>query len=137
MRLLDENATRSDRWSAFISYQHSEDSSVASELSAALQLEGLSVFRDLEGLRGGDRWWPTLKRAITRSQKLIVLIGRKTHHSGWVRREVQYALDNNVAVVPVLAGGEFRSWDVLGERLSRLHALDLSVGLDTVVAGLR
>lgn len=110
---------------------------LASELSDALQRAGFTVFRDLEGLRGGDRWWPTLKRAITRSQRLIVLIGRTTHQSIWVRREVQHALDNDVRVVPVLAGGELRRWGALGEQLPRRHALDLSAGLDTVVAGLK
>ena len=137
IRLLEDNTARSDRWSAFISYQRGSDAAVASELSEAMQLDGVNVFRDLEGLRGGDCWWPTLQRAIGRSKRLIVLIGAKTHESEWVRREVEYAFAENVRVVPVLAGGEFRRWGTLGERLSRLHALDWAAGLEAVLAGLR
>ncbi len=136
VRLLEDNAARSDRWSTFISYRRSGELKVANQLSDALQRAGVSVFRDQEGLRGGDKWWPTLKRAIIRSQRLIVLIGRTTHRSAWVKREVQHALENDVRVVPVLAGGEFRSWDALGRQLSSRHALNLADGFDSVLAGL-
>ncbi len=135
VELLESNVVHSDRWSTFVSYRR-KDSKLAMELSEALQLQGLSVFRDLEGLRAGDEWWPTLKRAIARSQRLVVLIGRQTHKSPWVRREINYALKNNVPVVPVLAGGNFQSWGALGERLSSRHALHSSAGIDAVVAGL-
>jgi hypothetical protein len=136
IRLLDEHAARSDRWSVFISYQRSGDLELASRLSEALQRAGVSVFRDQEGLQGGDKWWPTLQRAITRSRRFIVIIGKTTHDSAYVRREVQHALDNTVHLVPVLAGGEFRNWGDLGLELASRHALSFTNGLDSVVAGL-
>lgn len=137
VQLLEDNVARWDRWSAFISYRHDGELKLADALSDALQRAGISVFRDLEGLRGGDRWWPTLKRAITRSQRLIVLIGPTTHESIWVRREIQHALDNGVWVVPLLAGGKFDSWGTLSKQLATRHALDLSLGLENIVARLK
>lgn len=137
VRLLKKNVARSDRWSTFLSYQRSGDLKAARELSDALQLQGFSVFRDVESLRGGVKWWETVQRAITRSQQLVVLIGPTTHQSKWVLREVQHALDHNIRVVPVKAGGTLRSWDSFGTELSDRNALDLSTGLDAVLAGLK
>jgi hypothetical protein len=135
--LLKEHAARADRWSVFMSYRRSEHATLANDLSDRLQQEGVSVFRDLEGLRGGDRWWPELQRAITRSHRLVVLVGSTTHESKWVRKEVQHALDKNIRVVPVLAGGRFADWGPLGRALSSRHALDMEDGLDKVTDALR
>jgi hypothetical protein len=134
--LLDEYATRSDRWSVFISYRQASEGALAGELSEALQREGVSVFRDQEGLRGGEKWWPTLKRAISRSRRLVVLIGPTTQQSTWVHSEIQHALDEGVRIVPVLAGGDFTGWGALRTELSSRHCLDLADGIEAVVAGL-
>ena len=134
--LLEHFAARSDRWSVFISYRRSVHLTLANELSDALQQAGVSVFRDQETLRGGDKWWPTIKRAISRSSRLIVLVGPDTHRSEWTRKEVQFALENNIRVIPVLAGGDFENWGALGRELSSRHALDFAGGVDSIVAGL-
>jgi hypothetical protein len=136
VQLLEENAARSDRWSVFISYQRRENLELATTLSEALQREGVSVFRDQEGLRGGDKWWPVIQRTISRSQRLVLLIGRTTHESTWVRKEVEHAFDNGVRVIPILSGGDFQSWGEPGKRLSSLHALNMSDGFESVLAGL-
>lgn len=52
--LLEKNVARSDRWSAFISYRQAEHLKLVQDFSEFLQLDGLSVFRDLDRLRGGS-----------------------------------------------------------------------------------
>jgi TIR domain len=130
VRLIEEYATESDRWSVFISYQRSNDDlNLATRLFDALQGMGVSVYRDLDRLRAGDEFSPILKHAVTRSHNLVVLIGRTTYESQWVRQEVEWALEANNRVVPILAGGDLSDWD----KLSALHYLEMSSGLDAVV----
>lgn len=137
VRLLEDYSAQSDRWSVFISYQRRGDLEAARDLSDALQQAGISVFRDQETLRGGDRWWLVIKRAISRSRRVIVLIGPDTHNSTYAMEEVRLALKEKVRVVPVLNGGELSQWGDLGRQLANLHALDLKNGIGSVVDGLR
>ncbi len=110
IELLENHAGAVDQWSVFISYKR-DDASLAGQLSEALQREGINVFRDQEALRGGQMWASVLENAVSRSRCLVLLMGAKTHESAWVKRELKYALDNNVRVIPVLAGGKLNKWD--------------------------
>lgn len=115
VKLLEDFGAEVDRWSVFVSYEHTDaDERIATRLSKTLQREGISVFRDKEALRAGDEWWPALKRAIGRARLLVVVIGRTTHDSDWVKREVQHAIRGGVNVIPVLAGGTLDHWTNLG-----------------------
>ena len=122
IKLLQDFASDADRWSVFISYRSTKsDTGIATRLNAALRRRGVNVFRDKEALRPGQIWWPTLKRAIARSRHLVVIIGRTTHESVWVKREVRHAKQSGVNVIPVLAGGTLENWTDCG--LDALHSL--------------
>ncbi|MDM0001790.1 toll/interleukin-1 receptor domain-containing protein [Variovorax sp. J22P240] len=111
IKLLEDFATESDRWSVFVSYQRTEpDTKVALRLSAALQARGISVFRDQEALRHGEKWWPAIRHAIARSRCLILIVGKTTHRSKWVTPEVRHALENGVRVIPVVVDGSLDHW---------------------------
>ena len=131
--LLEENEENADRWSVFLSYRTEGEKELATKLHDALESAGISVFRDQEALRGGDRWWNTIQRAIERSHRLVVLVGPTTYRSGWVEKEVRLALDKEVRVVPVMAGGRLRDWGELETELRRRHLLYLTEGIDQVV----
>ena len=79
------------------------------------------MFRDQEALRAGQRWWPTLKRAVGRARHLVLVIGRTTHESTWVKREVRHAIEKGIKVIPVLAGGTLKHWADF--RFDDLHAV--------------
>jgi len=115
VELLRAFGAEKDRWSIFLSYQRTAaDTKAAKRLAAALQAHGRNVFRDQEALRAGQRWWPTLQRAIGRARHLVVLIGPTTHESTWVTREVRHALRKKVHVIPVVMGGSLRHWASIG-----------------------
>lgn len=119
--LLREHATAVDRWGVFLSYAR-PDLPRARRLADALHRLGVNVFRDQEALRGGDYWWPAIKRAIRGSRHVLLLWGRHTHTSHWVQRELRYAHRRGTHVLPILAGGAPRAWPDL-PWLHRLHAI--------------
>jgi hypothetical protein len=123
VQLLKDYSVASDRWSVFISYQNS-DAKRAKKLSNTLVQHGVSVFRDKEALRGGEKWWPALKHAIKRSRYFVVLLGAETHTSDWVKKEIQVARENGVRLIPILAGAKTRDWKDILDR----HALSLLPG---------
>lgn len=103
VKLLQDYGAETDRWSVFVSYQRTDnDTKIARRLSTALQSQGVNVFRDQKALQAGQKWWPTLKRAIARARRLVIVIGRTTHESTWVKREVRHALQKGVNVIPLL-----------------------------------
>ena len=126
IKLLEDYAVATDRWSVFISYQNA-DTRIAEQLSGTLMQYGVNVFRDKDALRGGEQWWPALEHAIKRSRFFVVLLGEETHHSIWVRREIKVALENGIRVIPVLAGTDLDNWRDHPELL-KWHALSLRPG---------
>ncbi len=121
VNLLENYGLDADKWSVFISYRH-EDEIVASRLSNSLQRRGISVFRDKEALRGGQKWWPILQKAISRAKCLILVIGPNTHKSKCVCDELDYAEKVGVKIVPILENGDPANW----ERLEEIYTLDLT-----------
>ena len=74
----------------FLSYSHN-DRPAALALRAALEAAGLSVFRDDESIRSGDRWLERLQAAVHGCSAFVVLAGRDGVRR-WVGAEVQVAL---------------------------------------------
>ena len=126
IRLLEEFAAAADRWSVFISYQHA-DIRTAERLSKTLVQSGVNVFRDKEALRAGEKWWPALEHAIIRSRYFVVLLGKETHRSLWVRREIQVAMDHGIRIIPVLMGAALENWKDTPDLL-KWHGLALRPG---------
>ena len=74
----------------FLSYSRT-DLPAASALRAALEQAGLSVFRDEDAIRVGDRWVTRLQEALQGCRAFVVLVGRDGVRR-WVGAEVQVAL---------------------------------------------
>ncbi|MBN8515426.1 SUMF1/EgtB/PvdO family nonheme iron enzyme [Accumulibacter sp.] len=74
----------------FLSYSHN-DRAAAIVLRAALEKAGLSVFKDDDSLRGGDRWLERLQQVLNGCSAFVVLAGRDGVRR-WVGAEVQVAL---------------------------------------------
>jgi hypothetical protein len=74
----------------FLSYSRNDrDACQAFRLS--LLCAGLSVFRDEEGIRAGDRWIGVLEAALSECTAFVVLIGRDGVKR-WVGAESQVAV---------------------------------------------
>jgi hypothetical protein len=96
----------------FLSYSRT-DREACVLLPAALEKAGLSVFRDEESVRGGNRWQDKLHDALQGCSAFVVLIGR-AGISGWIGAEIQIALnrhlcnddaDSRLPIPPVLLDG--------------------------------
>ncbi|RDE52181.1 MAG: TIR domain-containing protein [Candidatus Accumulibacter meliphilus] len=74
----------------FLSYNHN-DRAAAIALRAALEKAGLTVFKDDDSLRGGDRWLERLQQVLNGCSAFVVLAGRDGVRR-WVGAEVQVAL---------------------------------------------
>jgi hypothetical protein len=99
------------------------------------------VFKDVDSLEGGDDFAKTIRETIPRSAAVLVVIGRTWLEArddagrrrlddpeDFVRREVEAALDDGVAVVPVLVeGARMPELGQLPASLGRLPALNAVV----------
>ena len=82
----------------FISYK-SEDRPWALQLETDLSAKGFKVFLDKKSLRAGTCWEPSLKRAMSHSQHLVVLWSSGASDSEWVKREIGF-FDSRNATLP-------------------------------------
>lgn len=92
----------------FISHS-SQDDAFVNELRLALDARELEVWTDSRQLRGSDELWPELAKAIASARSFIVVFSTASFASGWVQRELQYALeiekakrDDGFRVIPLL-----------------------------------
>jgi hypothetical protein len=78
----------------FISYK-SEDRLWALKLEADLSAKGFRVFLDKKRLLPGAYWEPSLRRAMSQSQHLVVLWSSGASKSEWVSREIAFFDNRN------------------------------------------
>ena len=79
----------------FLSYSRS-DREACILLRAALEQAGLSVYRDEDANRVGDRWMSRLEQALEGCSAFVVLVGRDGVRR-WVGAEVQVALKRHLS----------------------------------------
>ena len=110
----------------FLSYAR-EDEAIAAHLEAELEARNVHVYRDVRSLYPGEPWQPALERAVRAADGFVVLVSPAAVVSGWVRQEVDWALNEQGSggliahIVPILlpAGG----WEAYPE-LHHLHRVD-------------
>lgn len=105
----------------FISYRRTDAIDAVRALYFQLRLRfGFNqVFMDVSAISAGEVWSNRLEQAISDATVVLIVIGpnwlkaadkfgrrRIDIKSDWVRREVQYALDTQKIVIPLLIGGE-------------------------------
>jgi WD40 repeat protein len=108
------------RYTAFISYSHSEDSEFAPALQRSLQgfskpwyrPRAMRVFRDTTNLSARPNLWETIQDALAESEFFVFLASPLAARSKWVRKELEYWLANRSSskLVLVLTGGSIK-WD--------------------------
>jgi len=88
------------KFDAFISYSHEGDSEIADNIRSAIQKIGKPwyklfssrVFIDKNNLAATDNGWNELKKALNQSQYLILLASPEIVESPWVKKELNYWL---------------------------------------------
>lgn len=96
-------------YDVFISYRRQGSADLARLLHEKLATAGLSVFLDLEELRGGT-FDEKLYAAIENSRNVVVLLpagalDRCSDPQDWLRLEIEHALKSGVNLVPVMMPG--------------------------------
>ena len=89
----------------FLSHS-SADAAAAKSVAQLLKNAGLTVWLELDEIKPGNAWLPTLETALKASTHFVVLVG-ETGVRRWVEREVRYALERNTDdptyhIVPLL-----------------------------------
>ena len=113
-------AYEGDQPYVFVCYAHSDSETVYADMKD-LHDEGVNLWYD-EGISAGMSWRAEIATAIAGASKLLFFISQSSLHSAHCLREVDYALNRDIEIVPVyledcVLPGELE----LG--LNRVHAL--------------
>jgi len=113
-------AYQGDEPYAFVCYSHDDTDDVYAEMQW-LANEGINLWYD-EGIGGGEVWRAELARAIENASAIIYFVSAKSVTSKHCSREISYALDRDLKILPVyLADVELPADLHIG--LSRVQAL--------------
>lgn len=84
----------------FISYAR-EDQELADSLFQELQHRGMSLWMDREEITGGQDWLTRIAVALDASKAIILVLSQSSMNSTWVRRELEFADQRGIPVIPV------------------------------------
>jgi WD40 repeat protein len=109
-------------YSAFISYSHAADGTLAAAVQSALhsfarpfyKLRALHIFRDQTNLAVNPALWSSIREALDQSSFFILFASPEAAASAWVAKEAEYWIGKNGTsrVLLVLTGGTLK-WDHL------------------------
>jgi len=90
----------------FISYAH-PDKPFADRLTAALEDEGIEVWRQAFDLKAGDNWIKVVDEGLRESDYIIIVLSPAYYESQWVKREyqafaVREVTEGRTSILPVL-----------------------------------
>lgn len=112
----------------FISYRRKESSAFALLVLARLKSAGLEPFLDL-ALVPGEDWEAGLRGRIQKYDTLIALIGHETLTSEVCLKELTWALEGNLSIIPIWHNGftyKSEDWeldDKLESLLQKTHTI--------------
>jgi formylglycine-generating enzyme required for sulfatase activity len=92
----------------FISYAREKDNSDDSKLNrqvvdmicSELESEGITYWIDHQYIDAGDKFSTVIKQAMMKSKIMILIVSTHADESDWVNREVHYALNINLNIIP-------------------------------------
>ncbi|KPA10728.1 serine/threonine protein kinase [Candidatus Magnetomorum sp. HK-1] len=106
----------------FISYSRKDLHSV-DELADDLAFLGHSVWFD-QNLQGGQSWWDNILAQIVDSDFFVCILSQWTVQSTACKKELQYAKDLGIAIIPILISEKNLSMNLLPPELSKIQYLD-------------
>jgi hypothetical protein len=92
----------------FISYSRGDGRAFAEAFEERIAKAGLTSWRDLRSVEGGEDIRPQVLSAIEAVEHLVLILTRRALASDWVRREWMHARAHGVKVSPVLADPTIR-----------------------------
>lgn len=129
----------------FISYSHRESSALALLIYQKLVLSQKVVFVDKD-LNAGDNWHTSIEENVRQATTLILLLSKNTLKSEVVSKEIQWALEAGLNIIPVWHNGfryKSEKWQLTPEidrKLSNTQAIvvkeESALGYDTAITEL-
>jgi tetratricopeptide (TPR) repeat protein len=92
-----------DAHDLFLSYAR-EDLDFVRQLRDHLNADGLQVWVDIDGIYGGEEFWPEICRAIDAAAAVVFVISPHSAGSPYCRREVERAVAAGKRLVPICCG---------------------------------
>ena len=92
----------------FISYAHRDDAVWTGQLAADLEADGLAVFLDKWDIAPGENFVHRLNQGLESAAAGLIVFGRSTGDSIWVRAEIAALVDlerrGRIILIPVIRG---------------------------------
>jgi predicted nucleotide-binding protein len=110
----------------FVSYARDDYAAVRPVLLAVRQM-GVELWSEVEDLTPGQRWDEQVKQALERATGLLIFISTASSKSATLRRELQFFLQTNRLVIPVLLDHSAILPPSLEQLLATMQIIDLSV----------
>lgn len=88
----------------FISYRRSDSSAFALLVLSRLKQHDLEAFLDM-ALQPGEDWHAGLKERIQQYDYFVVLLGKDTLQSEYVRKEILWAMEARLIILPIWHNG--------------------------------
>ena len=122
----------------FLSYSRKDGLEFARRLQAMLEAEGLSLYRDLSDLEGGEDWWRQVETAIKSVEHVVMVLTPNSLQSRYVRDEWKLARQEGKSVWPVSGPGEL-DLSHLPRWMARANRHDIAIpeSRDRLILGLR
>jgi len=106
----------------FVSYSRSDGGDFADHISQHYQKEGNDVFIDQEDIVAGEEWSEKIKRSISNSNIIIVVVTRAALKSLEVEKEVMESIEQRKRIIPARYKGV--SWNDLKWDLNKIHGIE-------------
>ena len=87
----------------FISYARKDGEAFAMDLKERIEVAKIPVWRDREGMRGGEGWWSQIEHVLDQVEFMVVVMTPGAVASVVVRKEWHHARRKGLCVFPVLA----------------------------------
>ena len=118
--VLSRFEVRTSSKQVYLSYQKGLEGTVA-RVARALSAAGIPYWYYEERVRPGDDFVDAMERGLRESSLMIHLIGPERGDGQWRTKELNWALEQQLRVIPVLAAGA--GYDRLPRELARVQAL--------------
>lgn len=92
---------RKTSYDVFLAYPRI-DTQAANKLSQMIQANGISVWRDVDGIYAGEQFVDIIKNAITNSKVFVALYSKWALESMWFKNELEFAQEKNIPIIKVL-----------------------------------
>ncbi len=93
----------------FISYSRSDGRKSAEEFERRIKGDGLTAWRDMKSVEGGENIRHQVLRAIEEVEHFVLILSQGALDSDWVKREWKHARSTGTKISPILGTPELRT----------------------------